>query len=145
MTRSASCFVNKLTKRLVELGADGVNVDVEELAPEDSEPLLELLVDLKNALHARGMRLTVDVAFYDPAYDLEFIGQVADAVFVMGYDQHYPASKPGPVSGRKWFSRVRAGCAHAREGRPPRGRHRCLLLRLGRRRERSARREPLLP
>ena len=58
----------------------------------------------KNALHARGMRLTVDVAFYDPAYDLEFIGQVADAVFVMGYDQHYPASKPGPVSGRKWFS-----------------------------------------
>ena len=99
-----TCFVNKLTKRLVDIGADGVNVDVEELAPEDSEPLLELLVDLKNALHPRGMRLTVDVAFYDPAYDLEFIGQVADAVFVMGYDQHYPASKPGPVSGRKWFS-----------------------------------------
>ncbi|MFT3921352.1 MAG: glycosyltransferase [Myxococcales bacterium] len=98
------CFVDKLTKRLVDLGADGVNVDVEELAPEDSEPLLELLVDLKNALHARGMRLTVDVAFYDTAYDLEFIGQVADAVFVMGYDQHYPASEPGPVSGRKWFN-----------------------------------------
>jgi cellulose synthase/poly-beta-1,6-N-acetylglucosamine synthase-like glycosyltransferase/peptidoglycan/xylan/chitin deacetylase (PgdA/CDA1 family)/spore germination protein YaaH len=99
-----ACLVDKLTRRLSELGADGVNVDVEELVPEDSEPLLELLVDMKNALHARGMRLTVDVAFYDPAYDIEFIGQVADAVFVMGYDQHYPASGPGPVSGRKWFS-----------------------------------------
>jgi len=99
-----SCFVDKLTKRLVELGADGVNVDIEELAPEDSEPLLQLLVDMRKALHSHGMRLTIDVAFYDQAYDLEFIGQIADAVFVMGYDQHYPASGPGPVSGRKWFN-----------------------------------------
>lgn len=98
-----TCLVTKLTSRLVELGADGINVDIEELAPEDSEPLLEFLVDMKNALHARGLRLTVDVAFYDPAYDIEFIGQVADAVFIMGYDQHYPSSKPGPISGRKWF------------------------------------------
>ncbi len=97
------CLVNKVVARLVALEADGVNVDIEELAPEDSEPLLELLVDLKNALHKKGMRLTVDVSFYDPAYDLEYIGQLADAVFVMAYDQHYPASEPGPISGQEWF------------------------------------------
>jgi len=99
-----TCFVNKLVSRLVALDADGVNVDIENLEPEDSEPLLELLVDLKNALHASGLRLTVDVSFYDPAYDLEFISKVADGVFVMAYDQHYPMSQPGPVSGRDWFS-----------------------------------------
>ncbi|MET0340389.1 MAG: glycosyltransferase, partial [Polyangiales bacterium] len=99
------CLVNKLVSRLVALEADGVNVDIEELAPEDGEPLLELLVDLKNALHQKGLRLTVDVSFYDPAYDLEYIGQVADAVFVMAYDQHYPASKPGPISGADWFKK----------------------------------------
>ena len=97
------CLVKKIVGRLVALEADGVNVDIEELAPEDSEPLLELLVDLKNALHKKGMRLTVDVSFYDPAYDLEYIGQLADAVFVMAYDQHYPASQPGPISGDEWF------------------------------------------
>jgi peptidoglycan-N-acetylglucosamine deacetylase len=97
------CLVDKVVSRLVELGAEGVNIDIEELAPEDSEPLLELLVDMKNALHKKGLRLTVDVSFYDPAYDLEYIGQVADAVFVMAYDQHYPASKPGPISGDEWF------------------------------------------
>ena len=99
------CLVDKLVGRLFALDADGVNVDVEELAPEDSEPLLALLVDLKNALHEHGMRLTVDVSFYDPAYDLEFIGQLADATFVMGYDQHYPASRPGPISGSDWFKK----------------------------------------
>jgi cellulose synthase/poly-beta-1,6-N-acetylglucosamine synthase-like glycosyltransferase/peptidoglycan/xylan/chitin deacetylase (PgdA/CDA1 family)/spore germination protein YaaH len=97
------CLVDKVVSRLVAIEADGVNIDIEELAPEDSEPLLELLVDLKNALHKKGLRLTVDVSFYDPAYDLEYIGQVADAVFVMAYDQHYPASKPGPISGDEWF------------------------------------------
>src|ERR1700712_1892035 len=97
------CLVKKIVARLVALEADGVNVDIEELAPEDSEPFLELLVDLKNALHKKGMRLTVDVSFYDPAYDLEYIGQLADAVFVMAYDQHFPSSQPGPISGEDWF------------------------------------------
>jgi cellulose synthase/poly-beta-1,6-N-acetylglucosamine synthase-like glycosyltransferase/peptidoglycan/xylan/chitin deacetylase (PgdA/CDA1 family)/spore germination protein YaaH len=99
------CLVEKVVTRLTQLEADGVNVDIEELAPEDSEPLLELLVDLKNALHKRGLRLTVDVSFYDTAYDLEFIGQLADASFVMAYDQHYPASQPGPISGSDWFKK----------------------------------------
>ncbi len=98
-----ACLVQKLVSRLDEIDADGLNVDIEDLQPEDSEPLLELLVDLKNALHPKGMRLTVDVAFHDPAYDLEFIGELADAVFVMAYDQHYPSSMPGPVSGADWF------------------------------------------
>jgi peptidoglycan-N-acetylglucosamine deacetylase len=98
------CLVDKVVARLVALEADGVNVDIEELAPEDSEPLLELLVDLKNALHQKGLRLTVDVSFQDPAYDLEYIGQLADAVFVMSYDQHYPSSEPGPISGKDWFA-----------------------------------------
>ncbi len=98
------CLVDKLVSRLIVLDVDGLNVDIEELAPEDSEGLLELLVDLKNALHPRGLRLTVDVSIYDPAYDLEYIGALADGVIAMAYDQHYPASEPGPISGGKWFS-----------------------------------------
>jgi len=98
-----TCLVNKVVARLDALDADGINIDIEELAPEDTEALLELLVAFKNALHPNGMRLTVDVAFYDPAYDLEYIGELADAVIVMAYDQHYPTSEPGPVSGKEWF------------------------------------------
>lgn len=97
------CFVGRVVGRLVALHAAGVNLDIEELQPEDSEPLLDLLVDLRRALHAHAMRLTIDVPMHDPAYDLEYIGEVADAVFVMAYDEHYPSSPPGPVASRDWF------------------------------------------
>ena len=100
---SRACLVKKLGERLEELKAEGVNVDLEELAPEDSEPFLEFLVELRRELHAHGMRLTVDVPFQDPAFDYEYIGKVADAVMVMAYDEHFPSSAPGPIASRKWL------------------------------------------
>jgi len=48
--------------------------------------------------------LTVDVSFNDPAFDFEYIGNVSDAVMVMAYDQHYPASRPGPIASRIWLT-----------------------------------------
>lgn len=101
--KTRECVVKKVVARLSELDADGVNIDIEELAPEDSEPLLEFLVDMRAALHANQMRLTVSVPLFDPAYDIEYIGSVSDAVIVMAYDEHYPASKPGPIASRSWF------------------------------------------
>ncbi len=99
-----ACVIKKLVARLVDLGAEGINLDLEELQPEDSEPFLELIVELRAALHAKSLRLTVDVPFHDPAFDFEYIGNVADAVMVMAYDQHFPSSKPGPIAARTWLS-----------------------------------------
>ena len=98
-----ACLANKLVKRLSALGAAGVNLDLEELHPEDTENFLEFLVELRAALHAKSMRLTVDVPFHDDAFDYEYIGNVSDAVMVMAYDQHYPGSRPGPIASREWL------------------------------------------
>lgn len=98
-----ACLVEKLVARLRELSAEGLNVDLEDLAPEDSEPFLEFLVELRKALHATGMRLTVDVPFQDPAFDYEYIAKVSDAVMVMAYDEHFPSSAPGPIASRDWL------------------------------------------
>jgi cellulose synthase/poly-beta-1,6-N-acetylglucosamine synthase-like glycosyltransferase/peptidoglycan/xylan/chitin deacetylase (PgdA/CDA1 family)/spore germination protein YaaH len=98
-----ACLVKKLVTRLVAINAGGVNLDLEELRPEDSENFLEFIVELRAALHAKSMRLTVDVPFHDPAFDFEYIGNVSDAVMVMAYDQHYPASRPGPIASRTWI------------------------------------------
>ena len=49
----AQCLVKKLVDRLAALGAGGINLDLEELQPEDSEPFLELIVELRAALHAQ--------------------------------------------------------------------------------------------
>ena len=97
------CVVAEITNRLIALKADGLNLDLEELAPEDSEPYLEFLVELRKALHEHDMRLTVDIAVNDPVYDIEYIGNVADAVMVMAYDEHFPTSAPGPIASDTWF------------------------------------------
>jgi cellulose synthase/poly-beta-1,6-N-acetylglucosamine synthase-like glycosyltransferase/peptidoglycan/xylan/chitin deacetylase (PgdA/CDA1 family)/spore germination protein YaaH len=101
--KARQCLVKKLVDRLSAIGAAGVNLDLEELQPEDSEAFLELIVELRTALHARSLRLTVDVPFHDPAFDFEYIGNVADAVMVMAYDQHYPSGQPGPIASRTWL------------------------------------------
>jgi cellulose synthase/poly-beta-1,6-N-acetylglucosamine synthase-like glycosyltransferase/peptidoglycan/xylan/chitin deacetylase (PgdA/CDA1 family)/spore germination protein YaaH len=101
--KARECLVKKLVDRLAALGAAGLNLDLEELQPEDSEAFLEFIVELRTALHVHSMRLTVDVPFHDPAFDFEYIGDVADAVMVMAYDQHYPSSQPGPIASRTWL------------------------------------------
>ncbi|HEX7480645.1 MAG TPA: glycosyltransferase [Polyangiales bacterium] len=98
------CLEQKLIPRLVALKAGGLNLDLEELHPEDSESFLEFIVELRKLLHAHSMRLTVDVPVHDPAFDYEYIGDVADAVMIMAYDQHYPGSQSGPVASRAWLA-----------------------------------------
>jgi cellulose synthase/poly-beta-1,6-N-acetylglucosamine synthase-like glycosyltransferase/peptidoglycan/xylan/chitin deacetylase (PgdA/CDA1 family) len=100
---SRQCLVHKIGARLLQLSADGLNVDLEELAPEDSEYFLEFLVELRKELRRFGMRLTVDVPFQDPAFDYEYIAKVSDAVMVMAYDEHFPSSLPGPIASRDWL------------------------------------------
>jgi len=92
-----------LAEHAVRLGVDGLNLDFEMLGPEDSVPLLEFIQFVAAALHQRGKLLTVDVAANDPAYDLEAIGEAADGVVLMAYDEHYPGGAPGPVAGESWF------------------------------------------
>ena len=98
------CVTKKLIARLVALKVGGINLDFEELRPENSEAFLEFLVELRKALHAHSMRVTVDVPVHDPAFDYEYIGDVADAVMVMAYDEHWPGSESGPISSRDFMA-----------------------------------------
>jgi peptidoglycan-N-acetylglucosamine deacetylase len=98
-----ACIIKKLIPRLVALKAGGLNLDFEDLRQESSEAYLEFLVELRTALHQHSMRLTVDVPTHDPAFDYEYIGDVADAVMVMAYDEHWATSESGPVASRDFM------------------------------------------
>lgn len=97
-------LITALVSQLASVSADGVNVDFEELDPSDRDSYLDWLERLARELHARHMLLTVDVPVgEEETFDYEMIGQIADAVVVMGYDEHYPGSAPGPVASQGWF------------------------------------------
>ncbi len=102
---------------LAQAGAyDGVNVDFENLAyssdiADDRAAFTAFIYELAAQLHALGLKLAISVPGKtddsrdnDWAYPFDYaaLGQDADLIQLMTYDEHGPWSDPGPVSGLDW-------------------------------------------
>jgi peptidoglycan/xylan/chitin deacetylase (PgdA/CDA1 family) len=87
-------------------GAAGLNLDLEALSAKDKDNLSELASSLSQQLHQSGKYLSIDITANDPAYDPEFLGNVADYIVLMAYDEHYPSSEPGPIASRDWYNDI---------------------------------------
>lgn len=98
-----SCVVARLATRAGEIGARGVNVDLEGLAADDAPELVAFLSELRAAM-GPDARLSIAVAPDDPAYDLERLGGIADDVILMAHGEH--RGSPGPLASAAWFADV---------------------------------------
>jgi len=89
---------------------DGVQIDFEAVAQDDSEYFLEFLKLLKDQL-GDGKILSVALPAVthklnnDP-YDYKTISSVADRIMIMAYDQYWSTSEPGPVASLPWCRKV---------------------------------------
>src|SRR5258708_1353503 len=82
----------------------GAAIDFEEI-PLEAQPGFRALVDeLGQDLHARGMKLYVNVPVSDKDYDYQRLAASSDGLVVMNYDQHQTTSDPGPVAAQDWFT-----------------------------------------
>ncbi len=93
-------------------GLAGINIDFENVAPQDRANLSGFAADLGAALHANGLKLIISVpAFsasdenddYNKAFDLQALGQAVDFIQIMTYDETIPIWSPGPVAGSGWM------------------------------------------
>lgn len=85
-------------------GVKGINIDFEAIEPNAGNDFLEFLIELRELLHKEGKYLTVDLPMNDEAYDYEAIGNVADEIVVMAYDQHYAGGGSGAIASQDWFT-----------------------------------------
>jgi len=99
----SSCLSDTLATLALKAKVAGLNIDFEGLNVADRDAYSDFLSQLANKLHSQKQLLTVDVPARDPAFDLEYIGSVADAVVVMSYDEHFAAGQPGPIASQGWF------------------------------------------
>lgn len=87
---------------------DGINLDFEYMYKDDCDEFSKFVIELAPQLHAKGVCLSVDVTApnggdnWSLCYDRHLIGEVADYVVFMGYDQ-YGTSKIGTTSGYNWL------------------------------------------
>lgn len=102
-------LINNIIDELIDAGVDGVNIDFENMYQKDKDNYSRFLIELAPRLREAGLTLSVDVTAPDGSetwslcFDRNVIGQVADYIIFMGYDQNgVSGAKAGTVAGCDW-------------------------------------------
>lgn len=112
-TRSA--LADNIFSLINEHGFDGVNIDLEGIPLKDRDYYISFLQELKDNLSVCGFLLTVSIPArtahdipnnWSGAYDYARIGEIADLVAVMTYDEHWFGGEPGPIASLPWVESV---------------------------------------
>ena len=96
------------------LGVAGVQIDFENIAASDRAAFTAFLKKLKQALSEQDLTLSVAVPAktwdettgWGGATDYAALGQIADQLYIMAYDEHFRGSEPGPIASLKWTEQV---------------------------------------
>ncbi len=99
---------------IVERGYDGVNIDLEDIRPEDRPLLSDFMQRVSGKLRPAGKKVTQAVVAktrdardgYGGAFDYAALASTVDYVLVMAYDFHYAGGDPGPVAPLNWVRDV---------------------------------------
>jgi spore germination protein YaaH len=107
--------VAKLLAAVKDLGADGINVDIEGVAPEDRPLYNVFIAALAEVFHKENLSVTVDLpaktsdapsSAWAGWADYAWIGKHVDQAHLMCYDEHWSAGPPGPVASLPWVRKV---------------------------------------
>lgn len=95
-TSKRRTLIKKLMAEAKETGLDGINIDFEKIAKENGEAFVQFIRELSIECRENGVILSVDM--YVPVagnmyYDRTSVGEAADYVIVMGYDEHWAGCK----------------------------------------------------
>ena len=81
----------------------GIVLDFESIPDASQKNFTRFVTELATALHVANLKLMVALPAADWIYDYKTIGERADAVILMNYDQHWQTSAPGPIAAQDWF------------------------------------------
>lgn len=102
-------LINNIVELVLEYDLDGINIDFEYMYEEDKDLFSRFIIELKPRLSEIGAVLSVDVTAPDGSpewslcYDRYTIGQVADYIVFMAYDQNGISSPvEGTTAGYDW-------------------------------------------
>ncbi|WP_274362816.1 glycosyl hydrolase family 18 protein [Paenibacillus thermotolerans] len=107
--------IDQLVTMAVKNGYSGINLDFENMFAADRGLYSRFVKELTDALHAKGLKLIVSVMAktadcadceWSGTIDYASLGQHADYVQIMTYEQHGAWGAPGPVAGADWVESV---------------------------------------
>lgn len=104
-------FIRNLLSTIQQQQYVGVNIDLENIPRQYRDQLNQFMRDLRDALHPQGYLVTIAVPAkqsdaatnsWMDAFDYKSIGETADFIVIMTYDEHWFGGQPGPIAGYKW-------------------------------------------
>ena len=102
-------LIEAIVEKCVQYNLDGINIDFENMYAEDVDMYSRFIIELTPRLKEIGMVTSVDVTAPDGAdtwslcFDRNVIGDVADYIIFMAYDQNGTSSaEPGTTAGYNW-------------------------------------------
>ena len=95
-------FVETLRDWLKKEQLQGINIDFEQVSPEDSVNLIVFMEDLYRTFHPAGLLVTMDMEVESDALDYEQLAKWCDWVVPMFYDEHTGESEAGAVGSIRW-------------------------------------------
>ena len=102
-------LIEDIVAACVEYKLDGINIDFENMKQEDKDMYSRFIIELTPRLKDIGVVVSVDVTAPDGSetwslcFDRHVIGDVADYIIFMAYDQYGTSSnKSGTTAGYNW-------------------------------------------
>ena len=103
-------LIEQIVDACVAYDLDGINIDFENMKQEDKDVYSRFIIELTPRLNEIGMVVSVDVTAPDGGetwslcFDRNVIGDVADYIIFMGYDQNGVSSQTaGTTAGYNWI------------------------------------------
>lgn len=81
----------------------GLCLDFEGVPEKDEKLYAAWLEEIYTDLHAKNLRLYVNVQVSTPDVTLKALAKNSDGIILMNYDQHEESSEPGPIAAQDWF------------------------------------------
>ncbi|WP_263351424.1 glycosyltransferase [Acidicapsa acidisoli] len=81
----------------------GLSLDLENIPDNAQEAYLQFIQALYSDMHARNLRLYINVEVSTDDDTLKRMAANSDGLLVMNYDEHEEGSEPGPVASQSWF------------------------------------------
>ncbi len=88
---------------------DGLQIDWEYIPAKDADNFHSFLREVKKGLGNKILSVAVKArlrTIKDDVFNYKTIGEIADKVVVMSYDEHWSTSKPGPVASNEWVRKI---------------------------------------
>jgi len=103
--------ISQMLKLVQQWDYTGINIDFESIDRTDRKAFSSFVHDVAQKMRAAGYLTVVSVPAelkdnpedsWTGAFDFAALGQTADILQVMTYDEHGPWGTPGPVAGLNW-------------------------------------------